>query len=504
MMNPEKGGMMRGISTNSFLRFGKANRLSEGKLKHGRFLRRGMRAACASSAVTGWLAVWCVFGGMSNHGQGAPVPPTELTTIADPPTDDGFPDQGSEDGNRPFFDDFSWRVFVALNWPSVDGVRGAPDKHKAFGDLSVPTVWETWKGNNEIFTSSPTPWDDFQAILPFESVVKAQGGRQKTFSDISKFEDFQQAAAGNPAPPLIAQNRTFVRYETRVNKVEYEFIVTNRYYLSENLPATGQPKLDFPVQSIEIKAAWRELPNDPMVLARFYHRDAQVADWDNSGNLVWLDRKMGLVGFHIVTKTPSRPHWIWSTFEHVDNDKLSPGGISPPSFNSHDLGSTFGSPGTNVPLPNWQLITPGHPLPTNPTPTEVAREPLTESPPSTVAINQGYWNHPAIAPTVWRNYRLVRTQWPIGGNGPPAPSDHVANSTMETYFQNSPAFSDCMRCHRAALKSEFVWFLELHALTSTRDSHEAVRNILKQNFAGQRSDSSQKSPRSEKNDGPRK
>ena len=30
-------------------------------------------------------------------------------------------------------------------------------------------------------------------------------------------------------------------------------------------------------------------------------------------------RTMGLVGLHIVSKTPARPQWIWSTFEQVDN-----------------------------------------------------------------------------------------------------------------------------------------------------------------------------------------
>ena len=30
-------------------------------------------------------------------------------------------------------------------------------------------------------------------------------------------------------------------------------------------------------------------------------------------------QKMGLVGLHIVQKTPIRPQWVWSSFEHIDN-----------------------------------------------------------------------------------------------------------------------------------------------------------------------------------------
>jgi hypothetical protein len=41
-----------------------------------------------------------------------PKPPEKLVTIADAPTSTGFPDQGSQAKNRPFFDDFSWRFFT--------------------------------------------------------------------------------------------------------------------------------------------------------------------------------------------------------------------------------------------------------------------------------------------------------------------------------------------------------------------------------------------------------
>jgi hypothetical protein len=50
------------------------------------------------------------------HAQGAepqkvaaaepPKPQAAITKLADAPTEDGFEDQGSEEVNRPFFDDF--------------------------------------------------------------------------------------------------------------------------------------------------------------------------------------------------------------------------------------------------------------------------------------------------------------------------------------------------------------------------------------------------------------
>ena len=59
---------------------------------------------------------------------------------------------------------------------------------------------------------------------------------------------------------------------------------------------------------------------------------------------------VGLVGLHIVQRTPSRPQWIWSTFEQVDNvpppDYVPP---RPPALPSQTF--TFND-GTATPMPN--------------------------------------------------------------------------------------------------------------------------------------------------------
>src|SRR6516162_7532452 len=50
----------------------------------------------------------------------------------------------------PEFDNFAWRAFVALNWPSLTDPlhRGVPDRAKALGDPG-PRVWETFKARYE-------------------------------------------------------------------------------------------------------------------------------------------------------------------------------------------------------------------------------------------------------------------------------------------------------------------------------------------------------------------
>jgi hypothetical protein len=56
----------------------------------------------------------------------------------------------------PDFDNFAWRAFIALNWPSLTDAahRGEPDRAKTLGD-SGPRVWETFKARYELFQVGP-------------------------------------------------------------------------------------------------------------------------------------------------------------------------------------------------------------------------------------------------------------------------------------------------------------------------------------------------------------
>jgi hypothetical protein len=49
------------------------------------------------------------------------------------------PDPGND---TPYFDDFSWRSFIALVWPSLAGQRGVPDGSQPLG--SGTPVFQTY------------------------------------------------------------------------------------------------------------------------------------------------------------------------------------------------------------------------------------------------------------------------------------------------------------------------------------------------------------------------
>lgn len=414
----------------------------------------------------------------------------------------------------PAFANFAWRAFIALNWPALTDPahRGEPDRSKTLGD-SGPRVWETFKARWEVFAHDqagraimPSGWDSYAGPNPCGPAVDNQ---TKTLSSPRTFADFNQAsfALGKFANPLVAQNRTYTRYEVRFNREEFDSILDHGWYLRRRLPTAHRPGR-FNIGSIEIKAAWRILDaNDtPATRKRFYVvPDAWVLDVAKSlqaGSAVCSRHDVALVGLHIVIKTTYRPQWIWSSFEHIDNvppigsgesrepdarDAAAPYSYNDPSKGETNLDPPFGSPGT-------ESVSGSHPPQVEPQPMQVVRQHLIH--PGIMAINRAYWALPAIRDTVFANYMLVMTQWPTAPQpnspendgaffpgartqpntvvdfyqlpGATLPDTNVANTTMETYQQDS---SSCMACHHAVANTQGHDFVAFMAFDANADGH---------------------------------
>src|SRR3984957_12319661 len=187
----------------------------------------------------------------------------------------------------PDFDNFAWRAFIALNWPSLTDAahRGEPDRAKTLGDQG-PRVWETFKARYELFQVGPDgspipskPWATYEAANPCGTVVD---NRAKTLATFTPFMDFNQSAflPGIGANPLVAQNGEYTRYEGRLNEPEYDALAVHGWSLGQNLPDPAHPA-ELPAGSIAVKAAWRPLnaADTPAVRARYYVvENANVVD----------------------------------------------------------------------------------------------------------------------------------------------------------------------------------------------------------------------------------
>lgn len=386
----------------------------------------------------------------------------------------------------PEVDNFAWRAFIALNWPSLTDPdhRGVPDRGKTLGDPG-PRVWETFKARYELFQVgpdgrpiAPPPWATYEAANPCGADVDP---RAKTLAAFDPFMDFNQfALPGAPSNPLVAQNRTYTRYETRINEPEYSALALNGWSQGQNLPDPDNPAR-LPAGSIAVKAAWRLLTaaDTPAVRARYYVvKNANVVDVAKTlaaRRVVCSKGDVALVGLHIVIRTPRRPQGLWSSFEHVDNvPPVGAGEAREPD--ARDAGVPYSYFDASKPqLGLWPPLGSTDTLPVSldrpprndPAPMQVVRRHPIH--PSTMTMNRAYWALPGIKGTVWEHYMLVANQWPTythlvsphndGVYFPERRKENLVNTTLETYLQDPP--SSCMSCHQAfnARGRDFVGIL---------------------------------------------
>lgn len=430
-----------------------------------------------------WIAaVACVVAmHVGPHGASAQGTTPDVTPKLLPDRIDDVPDSPNVPGIPfPQFDNFSWRAFVALNWPALDGVanRGQPDKSKTLGDPG-PRVWESYKARYEVFAPGapkPAVWNSYDGSSPCGATVSNQ---TKTLSAFTHFADYNQAAGAlnKLANPLIDQSRMYTRYEVRFNREQFNSIVdnNNKWYIKKNLPTKDKPGT-FQDGSIELKAAWRVLKaGDTIARDRFYMNKAMVFDpaaSQQAGSIICNEHDIALVGLHIVIKTKLRPQWIWSSFEHVDNVKPKtdePDAKDVPAPYSFNSGQ---APAGLFPVSPPRTISESNAPSPNPDPMQVAR--LLPINSQTMKMNRDYWALSGIKGTVWANYMLVMTQWPTTA-APPKPANDgepfpvnaptvLANTTMETYHQG--AGSSCMECHQSVSNKfgrDFVAFMAFDA-----------------------------------------
>jgi len=382
-------------------------------------------------------------------------PPVDITS-PQVPTDVCVPD-GFGGVPTKYFDDYSWRSFIALVWPTQQGQRGMPDISQTVGGTG-PRVFQTYKSAWEIFHndgSAPVEWNVYED-KKFNACGQALDFGGLVLASFSKFGDIGQADFGHLVGPLVAQNNTYVRYLTGFNKTEFDKILSEQLFMRGNLGTDAKP-LSFPVGALDVKSAWVVIDGISHP-ERFYQTDALVLD-PRSGKCE--EKTVGLIGLHIVQKTPSRPQWIWSSFEQVDNIP-QPGASAPFTFND----------GNGTPMPMKNPI--GFPPPPTP-PTKFNVQRLVDIAKSTKDTNAMYQAALRQQGSVWQFYQLVMTQWPVPPNTPandgsPAhttpplgSATAFANVTMETFDQTRIA-RGCMACHNDTRnESDFLWALNDHA-----------------------------------------
>lgn len=353
--------------------------------------------------------------------------------------------------DRTFFDYNAWQTFIGLVWPADLDKRGVPD-------ASVKTAADFKKSNKPspgasrlaVFETLLTSDD----IFPTPSAVEVEPAQPSEWFSTTYQRPFNLTATSKAAvldeafsSPLIDQNRQYVRYSVQVNRVFYEYIRQNQYYLKGNLPKAPSPvaipPLDVPIDwnqsepltlllqpqtnttviqpvngnTITIKTAWRIMivESDPLKpwrreddLSRYY---TTVANVENAVTGKVEEKIVGLVGMHVVVRTTQFPEGLWSTFSHVDNLDAPHGGRASfkadkqfydRGFSYKPLANEFVTEDARIPVEVSRI----YKIPDTP----VATPENLPYGASTVGLNLSF--QALLKGTVWGNYQLDVTQWP--------------------------------------------------------------------------------------------
>lgn len=385
------------------------------------------------------------------------------------------------------FEVLSWQAFVGLNWPYENG------KPQAKITSDGQPLWDSWEESFEVFRADggkPTPWGH-SYNLPDRLKDKLDPAecsnilyRTSKFSH-KKHTDFADEIDQAFSTSIWDQNGNIVRYEVRMNEVEFDYIVKNELYNLDGQIAFAKrnksPLVNFPTGTrtkqgaIEIKLAWKIIPEGDKLAGRYYTREACVMNEDKES---FSSATVGLIGMHIAMKTKSSPQWIWATFEQVDNLEANP----LETYNGEKLKPSFYDPKcplcpVNV-LPsgtefesytaNKGRVTNTRFLSSNFVPKEHKGNPRNQIqrmlpiPMATQALNKEVQNVLKGANSPLQYYQLIGTQWPTKPNEKPYPVHdgdnpilrslpeavtnksggmptpvYLTNMVMETYFQGA-------------------------------------------------------------------
>jgi hypothetical protein len=395
---------------------------------------------------------------------------------------------------------FAWQEFIALNWVADAStcVADPAVPPSAFGNPNDtrPVVWETYKEASEVFQPKAAAPSSWCAQQPMASALRARlaappvktslhgykvlGLLSKDAGNPSlKLSEYAQAATGGSW--LTSQDQIMTLYEIRMNQDEFNYLNVNKLYDAKVQQTFVQnPGINLPdgtanfssygkIGSIEFKAAWIELPDSSQW--PFYKTSKAYVLYPgaNEPKLVTV----GLVGLHIIHKTGKSPQFIWATFEHVNNaastSDIGSGSLLPwykyydnkcnPQTDHYHCYANAQPPSATPQNPYF----PHAPNDAYNAPVQVVREnPISTTPDQVVALNQWVWDliRNQNAKSVFLNYQLVDVLWANMGSpvppasqvpltkGDPRPNSYeVANTTMESYFQNSLT---CLDCHASA------------------------------------------------------
>jgi hypothetical protein len=401
------------------------------------------------------------------------------------------------------FDFFSWLSFVAWNSP-VDPTVAINHSH-----ADMPTRWEDMDNFKQLLDVmldpqlGPPKWPAERSEMEKEKVRLMPPACRALYKPGMMVVKMIEESYNEPfkTGPLIDQQGHYAIFDILMNRTMFDYISAHNLFskAGQQSAANFELAVDFPpgrnpadakpdatppqaavvgdIGAVMLKVSWKILVPDEIKAKNFHMVNALVSMPRVEGSKTeppCLPETLGLIGFHLVHKTVSRPQWIWTSFEHIrnvpDKDEVAVNKFSEDRYNFFAAKCTGRCLEVNATPPRPWTPDPALQLrfrKDDSVKSQIVRKvPLTQA-----ARNMNKLFHIVLKDTVWENYMLLSTQWPSDFNCTnlkvdfqrqpdmtcsPAPA-FLANSTLETYSQAEDqggvplATSSCIACHGNAV-----------------------------------------------------
>jgi hypothetical protein len=410
----------------------------------------------------------------------------------------GGPEKEGLENLQRGFDFYSWRTFIALNAPA-DG-KTTIDHSLA----AMPTRWEDMDNFKQLLDvmlpagSQPPKWPTDPKEMEAEKVRLMPEACRALYKPGMMVVKMIEESFNEPfkTGPLIDQQGHYAIFDILMNRQMFDYILKNNLFSKDGQKGAVGLAVDFPpgqnldpnkkeiiadLGAFMLKVSWKVLGPEEIKAWNFHMVDALVSMPVREGSTLkppCLPETLGLIGFHAVHKTASRPQWIWTSFEHIQNvpdrnEVTAKTFHGPYNFFSTTCKDDCPAENATPPREFWQpdlalKLEFGDTFKS-----QIVREtPLTDA-----AKHMNDIFHDILKGTVWAHYMLLSTQWPsnfgctfvhsVSTDAPapktdflkqpdmtcsPAPT-YFANSTLETYSQGEVpmASSSCIACHGNAV-----------------------------------------------------
>lgn len=281
-------------------------------------------------------------------------------------------------------DRFAWQLFLSINQPD--------DKERL--------AWEKWARAQDVFNSATD-----KPVFP-KQVAEGFALSQPASSDLSAAPpDMDKVRKDIDLPQPCDPTVTDKGEQVMLNKATVDYIANKGLYSVEGQIARSKAeRIDFPKDSIEVKAVWRHIgegeTND------YYYQKCGSSPF-------------GLIALHLTSK--QTPNWVWATFEHV-------------KMNAQDIRN--GDQCRFIPCKDSFGAASSEPT----------QDALSYKPSQQLRDLLAHSGLPGKWQRLWLNYRLIGTQVYFTERG-----KLLGNSVIEQPFKDTPS---CITCHSRSTISD--------------------------------------------------